>query len=169
LFFGMQKLPLAENTINRIHVKPLKNKEALATFGNYSESFLAASIGIGFSWRESGDSLNTRIVDNKAEGEPFIFSHIYVVRPQLPGWFSNEDAIWYRKALSAIRVKSLSLAAGAKITTDHFLDDIFIAMGFGHLVGSGGLIAGVNFTTLKRSGTREFYKGEPLIGFCYLL
>lgn len=176
LYFGMAKFKLKENTINRIGIKlPSDTSDseeqgnhplsAYATFGNYSSSLLASSIGLAWTFWEPDSTHHKNKVD------PFLFAHIYFGkygRPQLPRRY-------YLNNSKCSRIKrffdncSYSLVIGTKITGKNFFDDIFIGIGAGHIIGQGGIVAGVNFVSfLNKSGDKD-RKGNIMVAITYNL
>lgn len=146
LYFGMQKIPMHENTINRVSIgsagledlsvppadtSRVITKKAYATFGNYSGSWIAISLGAGATLNAKSDSTTY-----STQYDPYLFGHLYIKRPKLP---QSDSTHWRGDG-------SLSLVVGTRVGGDtHFLDDPVLGVGVGHIIGSIGLVAGCVF------------------------
>ena len=140
LFFGYVKIPVYENTINRITVEEDYGDDKISrhvgTFGNYSASRLTTSIGIMGTLVKAEEGQDKRVPVNA-----FLFGHVYFKRPQLPSpHYQNRGSKGYFSRLS------LSLVGGTRISTNLF-DDLFVGASLGHFISTVGLVAGVNFRT----------------------
>jgi len=140
LFFGIMKIPLNENTINRITVGEKRGDvdyNHLATFGNYSGSIISSSIGL------MATRLERYNPDSPAYSvDAFIFVHLYLKRPQMPApRYPNDRIKTFRNKIS------WSLVAGTKLSKNLF-DDLFFGASVGHFLSTVGLVAGVNYRTL---------------------
>jgi hypothetical protein len=173
LTFGMAKIPLDENTINRITINGFPNTEPVATFGNYSKSYITSSVGV----------MTTLISSKTAKSEwtsptqidPFLLVHFYLKRPQLPSprFPGDLPSVWDKRF-------SVSFVFGTKLS-DKLLDfkDIFIGAGVGHLFGNNlGFVIGFNWRSLnlqEPSGNSGQDNGRiirrkcwPAIGITYI-
>ena len=143
------KLPLHENTINRVHVQTDKSDTAtvyLSTFGNYSPSWITSSVGFLTSFpcccREKEKSTVYPVVD------PFLFGHLYLKRPQQPKPRLNDACREWRRQLS------ISFAVGTRLS-DKLFEDLFVGGSVGHMLGKLGLVAGVNFRMVEDEDTAK--------------
>lgn len=159
LYFGILiKTPIYENTINRFTVQeeyvnnedPHQNikKMHLATFGNYSSSYVTSSIGLMGTFLKSEliKSETGVIKSSRTPLDAFIFAHIYLKRPQIPPPRYQENA--NKNCLKKI---SFSIAVGTKISTSLF-DDLFFGVSVGHFYSTVGVVAGVNYRTTTLVG-----------------
>ena len=166
LSYGRAKIPLNENTINRITISGFDGFHPQATFGNYSSSRLTSSVGLMYTRPKDNDSENDtpdpdptstdtsidtsgeKIVNNNEEKhdfEPFFFLHYYIKRPELPKRHYNNNKfhrdIWHKL--------SCSILVGTKIEAPIF-EDVFVGLCFGNfLIESLGLVIGANFRSIK--------------------
>ena len=161
LYFWQGKLPLAENTINRIKVERIPGRRSFATFGNYSGSWITSSIGVTGTFLDSetatDDSVHSTLV------EPFIFGHLYVKRPQRPRPRLNDPWKEFKRGIS------FSLVVGTRLSTSDFFRDWFLGVGLGHFLSTASVVAGVNFRTSKHTGDRgEKRKGHFACGITFM-
>ncbi len=154
LYFGLLKTPISENTINRFTVQeeygnnddPHQNRKKmyLATFGNFSGSYVTSSIGLMTTIVKS-EIIKTESGVTKSSRtplDPFLFAHVYLQRPKLPRprYQQNSHQAFYKKL-------SFSIVAGTKISTSLF-DDLFLGASVGHFYSTVGIVAGINFRTV---------------------
>jgi hypothetical protein len=142
VFFGYVKIPVYENTINRITVEENygDNKvfRHIATFGNYSSSVITTSIGIMGSFLEKVEEDE----DKRTPVNAYLLGHIYIKRPRLP------SAHYQKKFNRLLEKSSFSIVAGTRISTSLF-DDLFIGVCAGHLLSTIGIVVGASFRTPK--------------------
>jgi len=166
LFFGFRKIPLSENTINRITItEEIENTKNLylATFGNYSNSLITSSIGLIGTMRRNLDKEK----DSPLPVDVFIFANIYLKRPQLPA--PRYQSHFFRSYLNKL---SLSLVAGTKLSNTSLFDDLFFGISLGHIVSNLGFAIGVNLkaTTIPvGESTRIERKPHFSCGFIFIL
>jgi hypothetical protein len=123
LYYGNIKLPLEENTINRVRVKRFGEKSVYSTFGNYSPSYLGASICAAFNFKDDVRASRKTMTMKNLEVEPFILAHIYLLRPKLPRMKVPDGACresCFYKSLGPLR--PLSITTGFKIKTEGLLN-----------------------------------------------
>lgn len=150
LYYAYEKIPIGENTINRVGIRNVDKKSIYNTFGNFSDSKIATSIGllrtsVG-SEEAAKNSTHNKIID------PFVFGHWYLCkRPNKPAQHVNN---WWKRCWSRI---SIGPVIGTKITNiDDLFDDYFVGWGIGHLVGSAGIVVGRTFrTTTNDDGSKS--------------
>jgi hypothetical protein len=147
LCYQMVKLPLSENTINRIRVRPDTTRSAYATFANYSGSPLGVSIGVAATVL-STKRMHWSVVD----AHPFAFFHIYLMRPRLPS----------EKRTHEFRPRSVGLALGAQLK--ELYSGYFGGLSLGHLIGGAGLVMG---GSIHKVGTA--WRGGYGLGINYAL
>ena len=160
LYFGYVKIPIYENTINRITVEEDYGDgevdRHLATFGNYSASRITSSVGAVGTFIKAGETEPSCF-----PMEVFAFGHYYLFnkRPKLPS--PHDQRGWLCKYWNEM---SVSLVAGTNLTLDKGLfKDLFVGVGVGHIVSTAALVAGVNFRAPRnadgslKSGEREFH------------
>ena len=162
LYHGRAKLPLAENTINRIRVENIDSRvQPLVTFGNYSGSWVTSSISLIGTFLHSQTAAEENV--DGASVEPFIFGHLYIKRPQRPKPRLN------RSGKEFWRQTSFSLATGTRLSEDIF-DDVFVGLSAGHLISTLGIVAGYNFRTSRWSDVeRKTIKGHFAVGITFIL
>lgn len=162
LYHGRTKLPLAENTINRIRLEEVDSKiEPQATFGNYSSSWVTSSIGLMGTFL-SGETARQDSV-NKTSVEPFILGHLYIMRPQRPKPRLNRSKIEFWRQIS------FSLVTGTRLSEDLF-DDIFVGVSVGHVISTLSIVGGYNFRTSRWSkAVREEREGHYAVGITFIL
>jgi len=159
LYFGMEKIPLEENTIDRIRIKGLGTKMPHATFGNYSPSWVTSSIGIMQTFLDKKTSEEDGVQQTLVR--PFIFGHLYFKRPQRPKpRLNNPCAEFWRKT-------SVSFAFGTRLSTDDLFDDLFIGVGWGHWMSTFGVVCGINFRTSGVNQSKR--KGHFALGMTFML
>lgn len=142
LTFGMHKITLAENSINRISILGIPNFIPVATFGNYSGSWITSSVSAMATFIDSGtaeDESTSRIL-----GDAYLLGHYYLMRPELPYLQRNED-IWRAMFNRA----SISVVVGTKLSDKLFeFKDIFVGLSIGHFMHNNlGIVFGCNFRT----------------------
>ncbi len=171
LYWGYAKLPIYENTINRLTVQEdygtvqkdcctyKKGDKYIqyrhqATFGNYSASRITSSIGIMGTVNSAAAPTDKRMPVN-----PFLFGHCYLKRPELPAphYQGHPLKMLYKRM-------SISLVAGTRISTDLF-DDLFLGACLGHFFSSTGLVVGFNFQTPRDAGGAAT-GGNRIMRFC---
>ncbi|HWR82790.1 MAG TPA: hypothetical protein VN285_05780 [Candidatus Deferrimicrobium sp.] len=160
LFFGMAKFPLAENTINRIRLQWAGTIVPQATFGNYSDSWLAGSIGLLYTRVDSavaaGDKVPRTLI------QPFLFGHLYLKRPQIPAprGLGFVDREW--------RKLGVSVVGGTRVSADYF-DDLFAGMALGPMIGSGNIVVGFNFRRTSAGSSAGRRDGRVAAGISFTL
>jgi len=173
LYFGFMKTALFENTINRFTIQedygnnedPHQNKKNmhLATFGNYSSSYITSSIGLMFTRQKAEVQNNEK--DNRYLVDPFVFAHLYLKRPQLPGpRFQNSPA---KKSWKEF---SFSFVVGTKIS-DPLFEDLFTGICVGQIFGVSSVV-GVNWrTTTEANDGEKIKKRKPrfTIGVAFVI
>jgi hypothetical protein len=138
LYFAIRKLTLAECTVDRLRVRVGK-MSVYRTFGNYSGSWLGASIGALGTWPKGGDPNLHSFVTNL-----YLLFHAYVQRPAQPTGYEPTHA----------RV-SVSLVLGTELQATTTPKNMFVGVSLGHLLGDLGLVAGVNARVESRAGGKE--------------
>jgi hypothetical protein len=155
LYFGMQKLTLKENTVNRVRVA-VGNKRAYSTLGNYEPSRLGGSIGV------LGSSTPDSVVhyDTAYRLRPFLFFHVYIRRPTEPPVVKAERPL----------VGSVALAIGAQVKAERAFENLFVGTSLGHVLGDGGIAIGVNLRRIPADMEgRRIWKGGFGAGLNYAL
>jgi hypothetical protein len=162
LTYGMAKIAIAENSINRVQIGGLSDVRPIATFGNYSGSFFTSSISLMLTPLDS----ETAKKENKSQNlvEPFIHCHIYLKRPKLPTPRSQANQKDVKTTPTILETISVSLVVGTELSKDVF-DDIFIGGSIGHFLGPLGIVFGRNFRLESDSPKR---KGHWAIGLTYI-
>lgn len=159
VFFGYVRIPVYENTINRITVQEDyggdKIYRHLATFGNYSASRVTSSIGIMGTFMKSGEATNHR-----TPIEAFIFGHFYLKRPELPA-----PRYQGNPAKVKLRQLSFSLVGGTKLSSKDLFDDLYVGVCLGHLLSTTGIVLGVSFRA-PRDATGAIIDGKRKAHFC---
>jgi hypothetical protein len=144
LYIAVKRFDLAENTINRISIRPAtgpalgKDRSVHFNFGNASASRFAVSLAGGATFNAHKSSFNdsgmvtgrTSVVRTSL----YLFGHAYLIPPRLP---------WIKQ--------SLGLALGTNILRGGLLDDIVVGLSYGRLIGDIGLIVGMNWMEDQRS------------------
>lgn len=158
LLIGMAKLPLVENAVHRIRVKPFESKSVYATFGNYSASRLAASLSLITIYKNSDE----KEWSDRLDPGVFIFAHFYFMRPNLPKVYRTDSRYKGKMSFSAV--------IGVELSETRFLKNISAGIGVGHLLGGAGLVGGINFAERTRlADSTHFYVIEPFLGVSYML
>lgn len=184
LSFGQVRIPLPENTMNRITIHGFKEIVSSATFGNYSKSRLTSSIGLLWTYLDSKTAEDQKTYQLLVE--PFLFANIYLKKPKLPPprFPRHSDQRKPQSTSSQLSKKqthkssgvSYSLILGTKIEKDVF-DDIFIGASIGHFIPdipTGGIIIGVNFRSIpiqendKVVGKKNKRHASFSIGFTFI-
>lgn len=159
LYYTLAKLPLRENTINRITIGGIGEEKHLATFGNYSPSWFTTSIGVMSTFVGQQTSCEDSIQDPLVES--FIFGHFYIKkRPQRPKPRFNDAWKEFRKRIS------VSLVVGTRLTDTHFFDDWFLGVGLGHVISTVAVVGGVNFRKSTSHNVKR--KGHPAFGITFM-
>lgn len=153
LYVLLGRLPVAENTTNRLSVFAGPGKRLPADhsahfhFGNVSASLFGASLAGGLTLDAARPEFSdTTRVAREGDVRPslYLFGHFYLMkRPHLP-WDS----------------RSLGVAIGTNVIRGGILDDIVVALSVGRWHGIG-LLAGVNWLVwdkLDRTGARTIVK-----------
>lgn len=156
LTFGMAKIPLTENSINRIHIDGLSdsNINPLATFGNYSKSWITSSICVMGSEEES-----------QAHIDMFLLGHYYVKRPRLP-----PPQLPYTNGASTknfFQKISISFVFGVKISDDIFeAEGVFMGVSLGHIFSNNlGIVIGKIYRRRNNDNNKTFRRrGEWAAG-----
>jgi len=159
LYFGRAKIPLEENTIDRIRIKGLGTKMPQATFGNYSPSWVTSSIGIMETFLDKKTSKQEGV--HQTLVKPHIFGHLYLKRPQRPKPRLNNPCTEF------LRKTSVSFVFGTRLSTDDLFDDLFIGIGWGHWMSTFGFVSGVNFRTSEINRSKR--KGHFAVGMTFML
>ena len=166
LFFDYVKIPIYENTINRITVQEDYGDDSVyrhvATFGNYSASRVTTSVGAVGTIVPA-----TATVPSARPIEPFAFAHVYIKRPSLPvPHYQNQPLREYWDRVS------LSLVLGTRLVFDSALfKDIFVGGGIGHFLGPIAFVAGVNFRTPRDAAgnlTEQKRRGHFCAGLTFV-
>lgn len=155
LAFGFVKIALAENTINRITIWGFSNINPLATFGNYSQSWITSSICMMWTPYSKDKAEDLKIKRNLFE--PFLLAHIYIKRPRLPRPRLTGKSAFFKKL-------SYSIVVGTRLKSlDELfeLKDVFIGIGLGHISGNVGIVIGANFKTFQEEKLNM--KGEVVM------
>jgi hypothetical protein len=156
LTFGMAKIPLVENSINRIHIEGFTESDInpLATFGNYSKSWITSSISVMGS--EEG---------NRAHVDVFLLGHYYVKRPKLPSpqlsYTNNSSGETFFQKIS------VSLVLGIKISSDILqIQKVFIGVSLGHFLSNNlGIVVGKTYGRRNSDTDKTFHRsGEWAVG-----
>ena len=149
LFFGIKKIPLNVNSINRITIIGFDDFCPQATFGNYSKSWITSSIGLMWIRFKSK-------TDNEEEiqhlFDPYAYANIYIKRPKLPipqysrrGFPFN---IWRRI--------SISLTVGTNIGNVALIDNVFVGGSIGNLLFNNvGIVVGYNYRKVNGEEKRK--------------
>ncbi|MGB8952240.1 MAG: hypothetical protein WCC06_06200 [Candidatus Aminicenantales bacterium] len=159
---GQAKIALSENTINRISLFGIKPLWILATFGNYSGSWLTSSIGVmgTFNHQEREEDSARR----RFSLAPCLFGHFYLKRPRCPAPRYNHTGL-----TTFINQISISLVAGTQVSNP-FFEDVFIGAGIGHFSGSLGIVVGANFCMQKDAqGEKTHRRDFFAISLTYIL
>jgi hypothetical protein len=140
LFFGVKKIPLKVNTIDRVTIIGFDDISPQATFANYSKSRITTSIGVMWT------PIKKEIEDEEKRQnlfEGFAFAHYYFKIPKLPiPQYDRKRPIfsWWKQL-------SISLVVGTKLETPLF-DDIYVGGCIGNFfLNSMGIVFGCNFRT----------------------
>jgi len=166
LYFDYVKIPIYENTINRVTVQEDYGDDRVyrhvATFGNYSASRITTSVGAVGTLVPA-----TATVPSARPIEAFAFAHVYIKRPSLPApHYQNQllKGYWDRV--------SLSLVLGTRLAFDSALfKDIFVGGGMGHFLGPIAFVVGVNFRTPRDAAgglTEQKRRGHFCAGLTFL-
>jgi hypothetical protein len=164
LYMGIRRFDLAENTSNRISIRPASNepfpadRSAHYNFGNASGSAFGVSLAGGFTFGAASDEFfGTQPVGRTADIRMsfYLFGHLYFRRPRLPwsGW-------------------SVSLAGGTNVLRGGILDDVVAGLSFGGIVGDVGIITGVNlleFRELEDAVVKTNRKARLFVGVDFAL
>jgi hypothetical protein len=172
LAFGVVKIDLAENTINRITIWGFSKINPTATFGNYSQSWITSSICMMWTPYSKDKAADLKIKRNLFE--MFLLAHIYIKRPRLPCPRFTGKSGFFKKL-------SYSIVVGTRLESlDTLFDlkDVFIGIGLGHISGNVGIVIGANFKTFQEEKLniegkvvmvdKKKRKGNLAIGFTFI-
>jgi len=143
LAFGVVKIDLAENTINRITIWGFSKINPTATFGNYSQSWITSSICMMWTPYSKDKAADLKINPNLFE--MFLLAHVYIKKPRLPCPRFTGKSGFFKKL-------SYSIVVGTRLESlDKLfeLKDVFIGIGLGHIFGNVGIVIGANFKTFQ--------------------
>jgi len=150
LYYIFCRLPLHENTINRVHVgENDKSNVCLTTFGNYSPSWITTSIGFLMSLPSSDREKEKKAVYPIVE--PFLFGHLYLKRPQLPRPRLNDGCKEWKRQIS------ISSVIGTQIS-DKLMEDIFVGASLGHVLDKLSFVIGINFRTALNGDVKKRFR-----------
>lgn len=148
LWLAMLRLPLVENTTNRVSVRPAAGRSHFPmdrsihqNFGNFSHSRFGVSIGAGLTLDASRvDFKDTTAVAIGPETDVslYLFGHFYLHSPRLP---------W--------QPTSFALVGGTNLFGGGLLDDIVAGISFGRVIGDLGFIVGLNLLEEEKREMRE--------------
>ena len=142
LYMAIRRFDLAENTSNRVSIRPASGSSFPAdrslqyNFGNASGSAFGVSLAGGITFNAASDEfMGTTPVGRTADLRMslYLFGHLYFRRPRLP---------WSRW--------SVSLVGGTNVIRGGLLDDVVAGLSFGGIVGDLGIITGVNLMEYSR-------------------
>ncbi|MBA7522589.1 hypothetical protein ES705_14709 [subsurface metagenome] len=170
LAFGVVKIPLAENTINRITIWGFSKINPTATFGNYSQSRITSSICM--MWTPYGSKKADEFIDTKEHlFKMFLLAHIYIRRPRLPNpRFKGKYDLFKQLSYSVV------VGTGLENLDDLFrFENVFIGIGVGHILGNVGIVVGANLKFMKIATEEDptgvegkKRKGNLAIGFTFI-
>jgi hypothetical protein len=157
LYYGFKKLPLRENTLNRVVVRDPDDVDHVALFGNYSGSSITSSVGIVSTLLKKDVATEQEI--NHPLFEPVLFGHLYIWRPELPKPHLQNASLLKK----IYKRSSLSGVVGVRLSKDILsFDDIFVGVSIGHFLGPIGIVGGFNFKTLYKTKKEDStYKKIP--------
>ena len=140
LYLAYKKVPLCENTINRVRVNGFReNDRYLATFGNHSGARVTSSVGVLASFRKDNagcaDGWEPEV--SFPDFRPAIFGHFYIFRPQMP---RPRKFKWIKRFWQG---SSVSIVLGTNLS-GNFMDDCVAGICWGHMADRIGVIAGYN-------------------------
>ena len=143
LLFGMVRVKLEDNSINRITILGFSEFIPIATFGNYSGSGFTSSVAVLITHLQS--KTVEREGTNEWQGDPFLLCHFYARKPRMPylrsGGESGFDAM--------VNKISFSFVVGTKLSENFFkFNDVFLGGCIGHnFYNNLGILIGVNLRT----------------------
>jgi hypothetical protein len=140
LYFIFEKLPLKNNTINRIRLGEMGDKWLYqATFGNYSDAWLTSSVGILGSYPKKKHVQSDSTSGRDFDVTPFLFVHLYLFdRPKIPHPRYNNSYGEFNQKLT------ISLVVGTNLS-DKLMKNIFTGFCIGHALSKVGVLFGCNF------------------------
>ena len=130
IFSGYAKFDLAQNTYNRIDVSPpqdLKFRSVQTHFGNYDNSTVSASIGVGVSIFAPRNNQFYPSHPDSGSVKLYLFGNIFVIPPKLPS-----------------KAVSLAFTLGTNILANIF-DELIVGFRFGPGVVPIGIIVGADW------------------------
>jgi hypothetical protein len=164
LYYACLKLPLKNNTVNRLRLGRMEDKWVYqTTFGNYSASWVTSSMGFLASRPKDSHSGSADSTDVRDPAfTPCLFAHVYLSRPLNPHPRYNSAS---REFFPRI---SFSVVLGTNLSGS-FGDDLFVGGCIGHAISRLGILAGINYKNInyyKRSNkTLARVRREPQYSF----
>jgi len=157
----MARLPLADDTWNRVHVAGARGREipggksVVTNFGNAGRSRFGMSLGLGATYDARTMALKDTALGPSGEHirvSLYLYSHLYLARPSLP-WSG----------------KSVALMAGTNLARGEALNDLVAGLSFGRLIGDLGVVVGVNALSSKRGDGSDTREIRPFVGLDFHL